>query len=388
MEEFLLREGVTGRLTANHREGPAYPPHNQTNWDATNSSNPNDVFQPYQYLQSIAHVALSWNNNCMAAFPSDTNKDGDYNSGNARLSQLFQYIQLQTDGRPLPDPIDYQGRPLPHDAPVLERMREMLAGRSNLCLYDDIMHAASVVHIPSSMVNERQGGNQLMLQYYSFAFFEDTQQALWSHRLMRDHLRYKDVIQCAASRVVQAIRDESLKYGKKGMFHSLCMAKDTYSPNQEYLTQEQEAKLVEALSNHKLEPGSVLFVTANPGLNLDYLHSLLSNYHVVTLLDFRPELLTELNPNYDGAISQLIAARSHTFYGVYESSYCGYIARLRGYYSVRDKWSGYDEGRLERTFTVGEEGHRNEYGIYKSVQRPFFAREFPMSWMNIDADVN
>ncbi len=344
----------------------------------------------YKYIHSIAHVASSWNNNCMVAFPSDVNNDGDYSSGNARLSQLFQHIQRQADGRPLPDPIDYQGRPLSYDAPVLERMREMMAGRSKLCLYDDDMQDATVVHIPSSMVHERQGGKQLMLQYYSFAFFEDPQQNLWSHRLIRDHLRYRDVIQCAASRAVQAVRDISLKYGEKGVFHSLSMAKDTYMPNQEYLTQKQEAELVDALSNdnHKLEPGSVLFVITNPGLNLDYLQTLLSNYYVVTISDFRPTLLTDINPNYDGAISQLIAARSHTFYGSYESSHCGYIARLRGYYSTRDRWSGYAEGRLGRTYTLGGEGHRNEYGIYKSIQRPFFAREFPISWMSIDADVN
>ena len=81
-------------------------------------------------------------------------------------------------------------------------------------------------------------------------------------------------------------------------------------------------------------------------------------------------------------IEQVVAARGASFYGTFYSSFSGYINRLRGYYSVRDMVEGSDAGVLQSSFYIPAT-YRNENRIYKSVQKPFFAREFPVAWRHI-----
>ncbi len=522
MEEFLAREGVTGHMTKyDHGDnshyydeggsgpgsGPLYPPNNQTNWNVNARtrtrtrirSNKEDstkrITQLWSYLRTISHVPTStWNNKCIAAFPSNINVNTKHHNGNDELYQIFQSIMQSTDGRPLPDPFDYQGRPPSSfkevyntnvnananaNAPivVIERMRELMAHRSNICLYNDIMQRATVIHFPQFDYDHGdhhhdhhreeeigtsgglgKGKQVLFLQYYAFAFFEDYKQSTWSHRLIRDHLRYKDVIQCAASRIVHALKELSISlslplsssqtsgaYRKErnddemdmdmmdmegtrsgvggdatasggdshgAIFHSLCLRHDGpmefehEHDGEGGMTVADDGVLASLLSvledddvdfdtviesdSSNTNPKTVLFVITAHNSNNNkkyqekYLAPLRNRFHVVTISDFT-SLLTDLNPNLYGAISQIIAAQSHTFVGSYASTYCGYIARLRGYHSVQEQWEGYDEGRLDRTHYM-EQGHGNEYRIYKSVQKPFFAREFPISWMDIDED--
>lgn len=54
---------------------------------------------------------------------------------------------------------DYVGKPIPVDASPVERMKEMRAGRVQLCVYNKEMHDATLVHFPS--VSNEPGGRLL-----------------------------------------------------------------------------------------------------------------------------------------------------------------------------------------------------------------------------------
>ena len=129
----------------------------------------------------------------IASFPARPGTEG-----NRQLESLMDgIVSEQLDGRSFPNPLDFQGRPVPVDAPTVERLREIIALRTELCLYSDIMRDANVVHfVQDDKPHIDDQGQRLLTHYYSFVFFEDWRQALWSHRLIRDHLRYSDEIMC------------------------------------------------------------------------------------------------------------------------------------------------------------------------------------------------
>ena len=145
---------------------------------------------------------------CLAAFPT---------SGDPKDAQDLNNIlnQIKKDG--FDDMNKYTDHPTPVDGSTIERMREALSNRRNLCIYDHEMQAAPVVHF---MCDFKQNVRQLT-HFYSFVFFEDWKQQLWTNRFVRDHLRYLDELQCAAARVVDKLHSIAQKNGEpNGQFDS------------------------------------------------------------------------------------------------------------------------------------------------------------------------
>jgi len=365
MDEFLLREAASGHFTRYASDEKMFPPRNETNWNAGEESPPIDEL--WEYLRAVGYKAEEWNNDCVGAFPSDT-------GGNQGLVDVLNGILAETDGRSFPTPLDFQGRPVPPNAPPIERLREIMAGRNRLCLYTDEMQSATLVHFPSGKAA------RLFMQYYSFAYFEDFRQAAWTHRLIRDHLRYKDVIMCAAARIIEAIKQRSRSvtnpYGK---YHSLHLRGNDFQDQYKETAMSAEA-LVRSLSS--IETNSTLFVSTDERRDHEIFKLLHQKYKLIFLEDVQ-NLAEGLNANFHGMIEQIVAARADVFFGTYYSTYSGYICRLRGYYSMRDRQTGSEEGTLKKTFYITDQ-HKNEYGIHKAVQKPFFAREFPVAWRNIN----
>ena len=370
MEEFLRREASRGHFTRYASDEKMLPPHNETNWNAGQGR---PLAELWNYLENIGYRAVDWNNGCVGAFPSDA-------SGNHVLEDILDGIMKHRDGRSFPDPLDFQGRPVPLNSPPTERLREILAGRDRLCLYTKEMQDAPLIHFPS--------GNQdrLFMQFYSFAFFEDFRQSAWVLRLIRDHLRYKDVIMCAAARVIEAIRKQSLSetnpIGKYNFLHLRRAGGEFQDQYKETALSSEE--IMNSLSS--INVNSTLFVGTDEDRNHHIFNRLRETYRVVFLEDFQ-DLVAGLNPNFNGMIEQMIGARADTFFGTYYSTYSGYICRLRGYYNARDQKEGYTEGKLGKTYYITRQ-HENEYGIAKSVQKPFFAREFPIAWRGINRGIS
>lgn len=147
---------------------------------------------------------------CLAAFPS---------SGDPKDAQdLHDMVEsIKADGKV--DSKFYLDNPTPVDATTQDRMKEALANRDKLCIYDHEMQAAPVIHF----MCYHKMRIRLLTHFYSFVFFEDWKQQLWTNRFVRDHLRYIDELQCAAARVVdklQAIaRENGEASGQFDTFH-------------------------------------------------------------------------------------------------------------------------------------------------------------------------
>ena len=143
-----------------------------------------------------------WNpNECLAAFAS---------SRNASDLQILQDLQnyLTINQTQFLDPNLYEtyvGNPVATDASPKDRLLENLAQRTKLCIYDATLQKAPLLHFHG---NSKLGG-RLLVHFYAFLFFQDWRHDVWMKRFVRDHVRYVNEIQCAAARIVQAVRQHS-----------------------------------------------------------------------------------------------------------------------------------------------------------------------------------
>lgn len=132
-EEFLNRYGKTGKLK-NVRSGQP------DIWD-DRKHNPASV---QAYLRRVG-VNPMWNpSQCVAAFPSTLGPDSIQ-----ELETAHHNIFNELDGQKKPTLKEFEGHPTPVDAPLEERMREMLADRDQLCIYDERLQNAPVIHFPA-----------------------------------------------------------------------------------------------------------------------------------------------------------------------------------------------------------------------------------------------
>lgn len=84
--------------------------------------------------------------------------------------------------------------------------------------------------------------------------------------------------------------------------------------------------------------------------------------------------LNNINPNYLGMIDQVICSRADIrFVGTWFSTFSGYITRMRGYLGFADE-----------TVVYGDKDHRDRFQKYEHFKFPFYMREWPESWKDID----
>ena len=284
MEEFLTREAMTGKLL-DQAGNVAFPPRNMTNWDG----------QPrrplYEFLRATGHMAIWTPEKCMAAFPSspdpkdtqaliDMKNDVDNNGG-------FQSYEA------------YVGKPFPVDAPPVDRMKENWAGRKNLCLYDNTLQQTQLIHFPS----DHSLDARLLVHFYAFLFFEDWKQDLFMKRFVRDHVRYIDSIQCAAARVVAAVRERARnnpvsKNNTRGEFDTFHIRRGDF----QYTVTRFDAPKIYDVSKSKLNQGETIYI-ATDERDKAFFKPLMDKYDVVFLDDFHDQL-EGVNTNYFGMIDQ------------------------------------------------------------------------------------
>lgn len=144
-------------------------------WDEKNQHSPSSVKNYYKKIG----INPKWNPmDCIAAFPSEKGANAV-----ETLQQVHKDMMAEKGGRKRPSLKEFEGKPVPVDAPVEERMRELLADRSELCIYDEELQKAPVLHFPA------EKGTRLLTHFYAFIFFADWKADLWSKRFVRDHLR-------------------------------------------------------------------------------------------------------------------------------------------------------------------------------------------------------
>ena len=198
MEEFLKTEAMTGNLFNKTTGDVVFPPNNRTNWNGV------DPKLLKEYLRDVTLTPEKWSpGSCLVAFPSDEGQDHF-----AELDEMMNELKAN-----FPKLQEFIDKPVPVDASAPERLREAVAGQiRNLCVYDKEMQEAPVVHFMCF----HKKRVRFLTHYYAFLFFESWKQDLFYKRFIRDHMRYSDEIQCAAARIVAAVRDRARRRDPTG----------------------------------------------------------------------------------------------------------------------------------------------------------------------------
>jgi len=364
MQEYLETEAMKGNLV-NEKGQVMFPPGNRTNWDNINQG---DYDELRGYLRTVSHT-LRWNpGKCLPAFPS---------SGNHKDVEVLQ--KLADEAKKQSSHLE-KHELFPVDDPnPLSRLQDTLAGRKQLCVYNEAEQNAPIVHF---QMNHKEH-LRLLVHFYAFLFFEDWREDLWIKRFVRDHLHYKDEIQCAAGRIVEKIRKHvsDRNNGTSTEF-------DTFHVRRgDFQFKETRIEIDEIIENTKeyLTPGSTIFI-ATDERRKEFFEPMKKMYDLLFLDDFKDDL-ANVNSNYYGMIDQLIASRGKIFFGCWFSTFTGYIMRIRGYHSIKDKAPGYEHGELPTSYYYATKPKLKEMHKYAPLRTGFFNREYPTSWRGIDTGI-
>ena len=357
------------------------PPDEQFNWD-----NAPKFTRLFDYLRQNAYGEAWIPHKCVCVIPAGTNSTSVIDVANKVIaSDRVGKSQFES----------YIGNPTPVDESVEERFREIQDGRKELCVYNEKMQEAPIIHF--KMINENF--ERLLLPFQSFFFFEDWKQDLWVKRFVRDHMRYRDEIICAAARIVEEIRTivkENQTLAKTNEQKRLDETDSTVEVSSDFHTahirrgdfglmykQTQiTAERYLARCREWLKEGSTLYILTDEK-DETFFAPLKEVYNIYFLKDFA-HLLEGVNTNYYGMIEQLIAARGEIFIGTYLSTFSAHINRLRGYYSTKNKLEGYQDGTLNSFYFTHPTDIMRKYN---PVHGPYWGHEFPVGWRDIDKDV-
>ncbi|CAB9525784.1 GDP-fucose protein O-fucosyltransferase [Seminavis robusta] len=368
MKEFLETEAMTGNLRDKETGKPSFPPGNRTDWNGINQAD-YDVLR--EWLRTVAMVPLWRPGQCLATFPAQ---------GNHKSIQELQEMQgtIHKEGLKWES---YVGHPVPVDAAPIERMKENMAERKELCVYNETMQDEMVLHFACY----HKMHLRLLVHFYCFLFMEDWREDLWMKRFMRDHMRYNDEIQCAAARVLRAMREVARKNDPKGNSDGLFDSFHVRRGDFQYKATRIPAEEIYKNSHEQLTPNTTIFI-ATDERDKKFFDPLRKHYNIYFLDDFK-EALQGVNSNYFGMIDQLVAAKGRIFFGTWFSTFTGFIDRIRGYRSVKDKLPGYQDGTLPTSYYYAVPKKKFEMHEYAPLHGAFFNREFPTSWRDIDKGI-
>mmetsp|Transcript_14561 Transcript_14561/g.40453 ORF Transcript_14561/g.40453 Transcript_14561/m.40453 type:complete len:598 (+) Transcript_14561:130-1923(+) len=379
MEQFL--EETMGKTRDTKTQEILYPPGRKTKWDGDTQGIKKELGP---WLRSVALNPI-WNpTKCIAAFPKSADQqDVD------ELQQMMEEILAEENGKFASNKAykAFINKPTPVDGSTKDRLREFLSERSSLCIYDKTYQEASIIHFHGKSGVEG-GGGRLLVHFYAFLFFQDWHTDLWMKRFVRDHVRYIDNIQCVAARIVHKLRTEY----KEPTFDSFHIRRNEF----QYKQTRVDADVIVAQAKDQIPAGRTVYVGTDEK-NKQFFRPFKdeAGWNVLFLDDFKDIIGDNINPNYYGMIDQLVVSRGETFFGCWFSTFTGYIMRLRGYHSQLHLDDGnqnpntqaYREGRLPNSFYYALKDSKTKMHDYWPVKPVFYAREFPVSWRNLDADV-
>lgn len=299
MKEFLEVEAMVGNFRSPHGK-VTFPPGNKTDWDGAS-----DVENLYKWLRKASHVSHWDPDVCPVVFPASSDpRDIE------KLNEMRDAINKDP-----PRYKDFVGKPTPVNATTYERLREASGERKELCIYDEKMQAAPFVHTPVS--HEMKA--RLLVHFYAFLFFQDWRQDLWMKRFIRDHVRYVDEIQCAAARVVDAVRERARGRdpgnNPEGLFDTFHIRRGDF----QFKKTRVSAKEIYEQSKKVLVENATIFV-ATDERDKKFFDDLREHYDVVFLDDFLSDL-GDVNTNYYGMIDQLVSSRGRNFLGCWFSTF-------------------------------------------------------------------
>ena len=345
---------------------PIQPPNNRTDWNGLNRKSAKVLDH---WMRSFTVNPIWFFDDCLVGIPTKPGPEGP--------PQMVKWANAINKARP--DPTEFFGRPVAVDAAPLERLRELVAHRKTpLCVYDETYQQAQVLH----MMGDNKSGARLLVHFYAFLFFEDWRADLWTKRFVRDHLRYVDEIQCAAARVVVAMREKARENGNPdGHFDTMHIRRGDF----QYKKTRIEAQRIYENARDVLVENSTIYI-ATDERNKAFFSVFHDHYHVYFLDDFS-HLLQGVNTNFYGMLDQRIASRGRTFVGCWFSTFTGYINRMRGYHHQLAKGPGWEQGAINSYYYVPLR-NKNAVREYRPIQPPMWAREFPVGWRDLDRGID
>ncbi len=153
----------------------------------------------------------------------------------------------------------------------------------------------------------------------------------------------------------------------------------------QYKNTRLEADQIYDNAKDKLKEKATVFV-ATDHQQKPFFKPLADHFDLVFLSDFKEEL-KDVNTNYFGMIDQLVASRGRVFFGCFHSTFSGFIFRVRGYHSQKDKTEGWERGVLPDSYYYSGKNEKSIYQTYGPLKTPFYSREFPISWRDIDKGI-
>ena len=401
-EDFLQTVALSGNLIDYHTGQATFPPGNRTNWDSVKVSR--RVFRNaadravWDWLRASTRV-LDWDaRNCVAAIPTYPGPEGV-----AALQQAVSQVAHDDAVRFANDSTgardewvarwkSIRGHPTPANGSTKDRLAEILGDRKGVCIYDESYQQTQVLHIKG----EEKSGSRLLVHYYAFLFPQHWSDNLRMLRLIRDQLRYKNEIQCAAARIVEALRNEQQPpqlsdAAGEGLqetgFYSMHVRRGDFQHAYPAVYLNIDDMYTKNLRLFFSEGRTVYIATDEK--NKAFFDLLRKHYKIKFLSDYE-HLLTDIDPAYYGMIEQLVTAAGSRFFGTYYSTFSGFILRLRGFYSQRDHAEGWQEGTLDSYYLCDSNpcAHRRVMQReYLGVKPGYWEQEFPVAWRDLDYNV-
>jgi GDP-fucose protein O-fucosyltransferase len=251
-----------------------FPPGNRTDWDGINQDE-YDLLR--EYLRNVSITARWKPGSCLPAFPSSgRHQDIEILQGLVARAQFHQPMTNTETG------IFHVDDPDP-----LSRLQDTLAERTKLCVYNQELQREPIVHFQMNHKEQLR----LLVHFYAFLFFEDWREDLWMKRFVRDHLHYRDEIQCAAARVVEKIRQhvQQRTAGKSNDYDSFHIRRGDF----QFKTTRIEAEQIYENSKDELTPGTTIFV-ATDERDKSFFEPLRKHYDLLFLDDFK-DVLKDVN---------------------------------------------------------------------------------------------
>ena len=395
-EEFLNREVMDGQMI-DKQGSVTFPPNNRTDW---NGSGRDEVKALDMWVRTFATNPIWSFDECMVGFPAEPGFEGP-NRLRAWASNVTSTDQVTRLN-------EYTGNPVPVDGDPQDRLRENLAHRKRLCIYNEEFQNAKVFHL----MGDNKSEARLLVHFYAFLFFEDWRHDLWTKRFVRDHLRvrlfvgrihcavailifcflmsqnflhsilqYVDEIQCAAARVVKEVRRKSRENGDlKGGYKSFHIRRGDF----QYQDTRVAASVIYDNVKDMLKDGETVYI-ATDERDKSFFAILQEHYKVYFLDDFESNLGT-INTNFFGMLDQRIASRGDIFIGCYYSTFTGYINRMRGYHHQLAKHQGWKNGIIPSFYYIPKD---LKFAVreYIPIFPPMWAREFPVAWRDLDRGI-
>jgi GDP-fucose protein O-fucosyltransferase len=397
MERFLQTYALPGKLfqkSANQQPIPLYPPDNRTVWDGF-------IQKKLKAYLSQVTTYLTWRpESCLGAFTAE-NSDNHRKRLNQTCQRIINsannYNQNSVNGHDI-RPSSFQaygiGNPTPVNASIYDRMKEKITSRKQLCFYSPELQKEQFLYYKifydQSTYTLAKGTNiRLLIHFYSWFFFEDWHQDLWAKRFLRDRLRYKDELQCAAARIVHALH-KIAKGIDGGNFDTIHIRRDSKFREQ-YGTLTTAEEIVKVLQDSHVHPNQTVYI-ATDETNSSFFIPLQEYFHphrVWFLHDFY-HLIPTINVNYYSIIDQLVAMKGKRFFGAFCSTFTGYINRIRGYQATKFQWEGHYDGKLLDSYLYNYKsvGDIKDMQTYQPPEEFWFLKESAISWRDMDHDVS